>query len=234
MEIDLSRVWLYELSAILHSYIKDNLNNGNRFRIPVGCKVLFLFEPDIMTNKVGIKVRIDNIYDTTNIDDYLKERCNFLENGRCIADLIDEFGYHNVLWEYDSVDADTLEATISYLRLVIPEICRNSLWELFYTNRTGERLRLKIRSELAKFNSAPRTFSFGDLENFGFKQLSYRTQEDAERAKTILDNYAFYTKVDKASGKIYKWKLEFKISKDVLLTLFFADDNALKDLKRKF
>ena len=34
------------------------------------------------------------------------------------------------------------------------------------------------------------------------------------------------------AGKMYRYKLEFKITRDTLLSMFFENDSLLKDLKR--
>lgn len=224
MEIDLFRVWLYELSAALFSYFTDILNKEkpiNEYNITSGAKILFLFDPDIITNKVSIRVRVDNVLDTTLVNKFLKETCpgSFLVGGKCINGVVREFDIHNVIWEYEDVDVDTLKAISSYLRITNPCSFKDSIRVLYCLTRTGEKVRTEIRNELVKSNATPRTFSF-DYEDFGFKRLGYRTKEEAERAKKVLDNYATYTEIETGT-EIYKYATVFKLSRNVLLSLFF-------------
>ena len=234
MELDNSRIWLYELSAALFGcFLNDTKNDKliSEYDIAHEAKVLFFFEPDIMTNTVKIKVRLDDIFTVTRVDDWLNSRCSFLGEGNCLIDLQDDFGYHHCLYEYNAVCTEFLEAVASYLRITEGSSFTNAAHTLLSNTKAGERLRLKLRKELVQHKATPRTFSFG-YEDFGSKILYYRDEDDAKRGKEVLDRYASYTNLDKCNGKLYRYKLEFKIARDTLLSMFFENDSLLKDLKQ--
>lgn len=230
MELDNSRIWLYEYSIALYTYFYEDGMKERGSDLSYA-KIIFLFDPDIMTNKTKIRVRIENVPDIMCFDDILKEKCPFL--GKKIKE---EFGGMNRIIEYPEVDTDVLKAAAMLLR-----ITNHSLFNTFAVKRfffaldfCHNRIIQYLKTQLINAN-IPSDFrchrNLADVYEDENKQIHFATENDAKRAKALLDNDCLSSSmIEKGKGKKYPWILYYEMKMDGCLMIVFGDMEWLYDL----